>query len=139
MMSFKIRGDYKFLRKNWWSPTRKEWIPRLLQANKENWQRGVDPNGRPWKTLSPAYAKLKMEEFGPLPILRATGHMLDTAYITGRGKRFFVHTNDRGVYHQFGTDNMPARPWMGVPNKAMQDLADIAVKNILRKPTNMPL
>lgn len=139
MISFKIRGNYKFLSKNWQKLTKEEWIPKLLQANKNNWESGVDPNGRPWKTLSPAYEKLKREDYGALNPLRVTGQMFDTVFITTRGEKFIVNTNEEGIYNQFGTEHMPARPWMGVPHQAMSDLADIAVKNILRNPTNRPL
>lgn len=131
MITLKIKDRIKPLRKNWWNSTKKEWAPKLLQNNKEKWFKEEDPEGQPWKSLSPSYAKWKREKYGPLPILRISGKMLDTAQIAASGNKFIVSTNDIGIYHQFGTDKMPARPWMGVSIKSLDDLAEIALKNIL--------
>jgi hypothetical protein len=122
----------KPLNKNWWTPTKKEWVPHLWLDNRENWSRQVDDEGKPWKSLSPSYAKWKAERYGNLPELRISGEMLDQSSIFVRGSQFFVRTTDAGIYNQFGTEKMPARPWMGVPLRSLDTLAEIALENILR-------
>lgn len=124
--------DTKPFRYNWWSKAKEEWTPKLLIENRKNWPLEVDYRGKPWKALSSAYASWKSKTFGNLPILRITGRMLDTASIDNRGNKFFVRTNQIGVYHQFGTKAMPARPWMGIPDTSLIDLSRIAIKHILK-------
>lgn len=130
----KIKADkrIKLLNKNWWNPTKKEWAPSLLQHNKELWPRQVDYEGKPWKALSPSYQKWKAETYGSLPELKVSGRMLESAYIVVRGGTFKVETTEEGVYNQFGTERMPARPWMGVPQKSLNKLSEIALNHILR-------
>ncbi len=132
MISFKFEKKPNFFRKNWWIATKKEWLPHLWLDNRENWIRQVDDEGKPWEALSPTYSKWKTEEEGSLPKLRVTGGMLDNSYIVLRGNRFIVKTNEEGVYNQFGTDKMPARPWVGVPLKSLDKLAEIALETILK-------
>jgi len=48
------------------------------------------------------------------------------------GNRFLVDTTPWGVFNQFGTKKMPARPWMGVPDSSLDKLSDIAWKHILK-------
>lgn len=130
-LKFKFEEKLKPLKKRWWTPTKKEWVPHLWLDNRELWYRQTDDEGKPWKALSPAYEKWKTEEYGSLPILDAGGGMFDLSLIYVRGNKFTVRTTEEGVYHQFGTSKMPARPWMGVPLKSLDTLAEIAIKNIL--------
>lgn len=131
MLSFKFDGRVKLFNKNWWNPTKKEWVPKLMDANKELWPLQADAEGKPWKTLSPSYSRWKTRNYGSLPMLRLTGEMLNRAHLETKGNRFVVHTNDEGIYNQFGTDKMPARPWMGIPKKALDKLSEIALNNII--------
>lgn len=130
----RIKSDGKLIRLNasWWTPTKKDWVPSLLQSNKELWLAQMSPDGIPWKALSPAYSKWKVRHFGSLPILRLTGKMQDTSYIKVVGNTFKVVTTDEGVYNQFGTEKMPARPWMGLPQKSLSSLSQIALSHILK-------
>lgn len=128
-LSFRLEGKPKFFRGNWWTLTKSEWVPYLKLANKENWNLGVDDRGVPWKALSPPYAKWKEENYGNSRPLG--GRMFDSSDIVVRGNRFIVKTSSEGVYAQFGTEEMPARPWMGVPTKALDKLEELSIKNLL--------
>lgn len=132
MIRFKFDRRLKLFNKNWWEPTKKEWVPKLMSDNRELWPLQVDYDGKPWKTLSPSYSRWKSRNYGSLPMLRLTGVMLDRASLSVRGNKFTVTTNDEGIYNQFGTDKMPARPWMGVPRKSMDTLSEISLNNLIR-------
>ena len=120
------------LNENWWKPTQKEWVPVLMADHPTFWEKESDPTtGRPWKRLSPGYAKEKNKKYPSLPILRLTGKMQDTAFIFVRGDTFVVSTTHYGGYNQFGTSRMPARPWMGVPDISLRQIVPIAWKHIL--------
>lgn len=133
MITIKVsKRDLNIFRKDWWRNTRAEWAPKLLLENQKNWPLQVDFQGRPWKSLTPNYEKWKRSNYGSLPILRITGRMLDTANIEAKGDKFMVESTELGPYHQFGTKRMVARPWMGVPDKSLNILAEIALKHIVK-------
>jgi phage gpG-like protein len=132
---FKVNGNGLLpLNQRWWNPTRKEWSPILQESQSEYWQTETNSfNGQPWKPLTPKYAQKKNIRFPGAPILRATGTMQDTMSIRSTPKKFHVHGVEYGKYHQFGTKRMSARPWVGVPDRTMGPLADLAWKNILSR------
>jgi hypothetical protein len=134
-LRFKVTGDGLVpMNLNWWKPTKTEWTPVLLDDHPSFWRKQVDPTtGRPWQRLSARYAQEKAKRFPGEPILRATGAMLDSAYIFTRGDQFLVKTTRYGGYHQFGTSKMDARPWMGVPDVSLKQIVPIAWKNILSR------
>jgi len=130
MIEFKVK-NLPTINFNWWAPTQKEWAPVLLEAQKPFWKDEKNPtSGRPWQKLSPGYAAWKDKRYPGQPILRATGKMEDTAKIVPYQRGFAVDTTFYGPYHQFGTSKMPARPWVGIPPKALAALGAIAFKNI---------
>lgn len=131
MITFKVKGKLPELKEDWWKKTGEEWTPKLLLENRKMWPSERSYDGKPWKTLSPAYRNWKREKFGSLPMLRLTGKMLDTAFIKYDGKQYEVETTEYGSYHQFGTSRMPARPWMGVPDTSLKILTHLAITNIL--------
>ncbi len=133
MLSFKVTGSgAKPLNLKWWKPTQKEWAPVLLKDHQVPWRRESDPTtGRPWAPLSAKYGRSKQKRWPGAPILRATGDMQDTAVILPWKDGFQVKTTPYGAYNQFGTSKMPARPWMGIPDKSLEQIVPIAWKNIL--------
>jgi phage gpG-like protein len=135
MLKFKATGNGLIpLNVNWWKPTQREWTPVLLDDNLPYQKREQDPTyGTPWKRLTPAYSAWKQQHFPGQPILRRTGLMLDSAYLTTRGDTFLVRSTSYGKYHQFGTSRMAARPWMGVPDISLKHIVPIAWKNILSR------
>ena len=120
------KNSLNIFNKGWWGPTKQEWAPILLEENKPFWQLQTDTYGRPWQRLNP---KTPDEDN---KILRETGLMFDTAVVRAWGNKFIVGTTRYGVDHQFGTKKIPARPWMGVPDLAIDKLSPIAWKHILK-------
>jgi phage gpG-like protein len=135
MIRFKVSGDGLIpMNLKWWTPTKTQWVPVLLDDQQPFWKRQVDPTYQfPWKSLSPRYAKWKAENYPGEPILRATGLMQDASYIYTVGNKFKVRSTRYGAFHQFGTSRMSARPWMGVPDTSLQHIVPIAWKNILSR------
>ena len=133
MIEFKLYGDgVKPLNLNWWAPTQKEWAPVLLKDHQVPWRQESDPTtGRPWAKLSSKYAAQKAIKWPGQPILRASGAMEDQAIIRPWKTGFEVMARFYGAYHQFGTSKMPARPWVGIPDKSLIQIVPIAWKNIL--------
>lgn len=136
MISIKVApGSFRGFRKsNWWQPTQKEWSPILLNENRQLWSTESDPTtGRAWESLSAKYRAWKMASVGNLPILMYSGKMLSSAEVKPYQTGFSVKSTPYGKYNQFGTSRMPSRPWMGLPETAMEKLPAIAWKNILPK------
>jgi len=123
-----------FRKKNWWQPTQKEWAPILLQENRALWPSEADPTtNRAWENLSARYRAWKIAHVGNLPILMYSGRMLSSAEVKPYQSGFSVKSTPYGKYHQFGTSRMASRPWMGLPQTAMEHLPGIAWKHILPK------
>ena len=137
MIRFKLDNSGKGLvplNTRWWRPTKEEWVPVLLDDHPQFWKSQVDPTyKRPWQKLSPGYNKWKNKHYPGNPILRASGLMQELAYIYTRGDRFLVRSTPYGGYQQFGTSEMPARPWMGVPDVSLKQIVPIAWKHILSR------
>ena len=135
MIRFKTQGNGLIpMNLNWWKPTKEEWTPVLLDDHPAFWRKQVDPTtGEPWARLSPRYAAWKTKRYPGQPILRATGTMLDSAYIFTQGNRFLVRSTDYGPKNQFGIGKQPARPWMGVPDISLEQIVPISWKNILSR------
>lgn len=128
------RGSFRGFRKNWWRPTQREWAPVLLQKNRDFWPEEKDPTtGKPWEAMTPKYRNWKIGAVGNLPILMLSGRMLSSSTIRPYKSGFQVNSTPYGKYHQFGTSRMASRPWMGLPDTAMEELPPIAWKHILRK------
>ena len=134
MIEFKIR-NLPVLNLNWWAPTQRQWAPVLLKDHAVPWRQESDPTtGRPWASLSKTYREQKQKRYPGQPILRATGKMQDTVKIQPKGDGFQVKTTRYGRYHQTGTEKMPARPWVGIPDTSLKHIVPIAWKNILSNP-----
>ena len=117
---------------NWWKPTQVEWAPVLLKDHQAPWRTESDPTtGRPWAPLTKKYADRKQKRWPGAPILRASGAMQDTAVIRPWRDGFQVQTTPYGRYNQFGTSRMTARPWVGIPDKSLEQIVPISWKNIL--------
>lgn len=131
MIRFRTEGLNR-MNLRWWGPTKEDWIPTLIDDQLPFWRKEVDPTtGQPWARLTPRYAAKKAKEFPGAPILRATGTMLDSFYISESRNRFSVNSTFYGKYHQFGTSRMVARPWVGIPDTSLEKLSAISWENIL--------
>jgi phage gpG-like protein len=119
------KKSLKPFNKGWWNFTKVEWAPVLLEENKPFWELQTDSYRRPWVALDPGTKDL--DGF----LLRETGEMFNTAVVRPWGSKFIVDTTTYGAIHQLGTKKVPARPWMGVPDSALDRLPSIAWKHIL--------
>jgi hypothetical protein len=133
MLKFKVTGlPEQPFNLEWWKPTQIEWAPVLLKDHEAPWRSESDPTtGRPWAPLSRKYGDRKQKKWPGAPILRASGAMQDGAVIQPWQQGFRVQTTSYGAYHQFGTSKMPARPWVGIPDKSLEQIVPISWKNIL--------
>jgi phage gpG-like protein len=120
------RGSMRPFKKGWWNPTKQEWAPILLEENKPFWPSQISPEGRPWESLKPETKDSDNR------ILHETGRMFLSASVRAWGNKFIVDTTPYGVVHQLGNKKTPARPWMGVPDAALDKLPSIAWKHILK-------
>lgn len=122
------------LNENWLSESLDEWIPVLRRDLLHYWERERDPQtGTSWPELTPKYRNWKIKNFGSLPKLILSGELLGTAEIRREGNQIQVDAAHYGLYHLTGTSKMKARPWLGVPDVALKQLARISVSHILRR------
>ena len=107
-----------------------------------NFKRESEPDGRPWRALSPATATRMItskKRRGYHPILRVTGNLAD---VKVRATRDYVEIGSNLAYaaiHQFGGQagrvRIPARPWLfdrqgGIPQKMAEALARTAQREL---------
>lgn len=101
----------------------------------ERIDRGVDINGAPFKALSPKYAKQKARKFPGKPILKRTNAMVAGANIKTKISRKSArveYTTPYAQFHQFGTDKMPERAFVGISDKVSREADNILGKHIER-------
>lgn len=134
-MTVKGLGDGDFFNEDWWEDSQPKVAKMLVDENRSTWPKEQNPwTGEKWKELSPKYKEQKEKKFGGQPILRASGRMQDQVKIRPTNDGLFnVETTKYGGFHQFGTDKMPERTWMGIPDSAMPKINDIVSKNICKR------
>jgi hypothetical protein len=129
---FRWKSD-PLLNTDWLTSSLDEWIPVLHRDLLHYWEREIDPESKnKWAELSPRYRSWKIRNYGSLPKLILSGELLGTAKISRVGKSIQVEAAHYGLYHMTGTRKMPARPWLGVPDVALNQLARISANNILQ-------
>lgn len=83
----------------------------LERQNKIRFLKEVDPDENKWAALSPATLRKKRTR----SILRETSILANSISSEHSGKKGRVYTNDeKALWHQYGTENMPARPILGI-------------------------
>ncbi len=136
-MKFKLTGLQRIHlnEDDWWKDSQKKIAKMLQQEHKEIWAREESPwTGEKWKELTPLYKKEKDIKFPGQPILRATGKMQDKMKIRANNDGTFqVQTTSYGAAHQFGTDKLPQRAWVGIPEVAMPKIGDIVLGKIFKR------
>lgn len=98
---------------------------RLAELKQFKSEGGYGSGG--WAPLSPAYAAAKRRRWGKKPILQASG-LLKTSLTTRPFPVDVVEAHfavfgtdlDYAGYHQAGTDRMPARPVIDLPESLRQ-------------------
>lgn len=97
----------------------------LARSSKERFASKQDPDGNYWASLLPSTTKRKVQakDGGDSQnILVASGRLSNIIYHLSQNEVAVGTPESYGVYHQFGTNHMVARPFLGISN---QDEADI--------------
>lgn len=95
----------------------------MERETKLNFARQQSPDGKPWAALSPS--TLRQKKTGA--ILRETGALAGSVAFMGASAteaRVGAGT-EYGVYHQFGTSKMPARPFIGIADRHRDKIEQI--------------
>lgn len=108
-----------------------ETIKKLHQGR---FKKEISPDGKKWKSLSPATVELKRKRGKSQRILRQDGYLSDkTAYNYDDKRLEFGSDAKYARLHQFGGQagrgrkvNIPARPWLGVSDNDKRRLLDKA-------------
>ena len=115
------------------SPVLSEWGKEQSQFLRDNFDNEADPEtGKKWKALTAKTLERKKRLGAILSILQETGEMRASIKSVVRGQQgdpivdigVFNETIPRARAHQFGApqNNLPARPFIGLPDKAYADL-----------------
>ena len=96
---------------------------------KDRFLKEQDPEGRPWAKLSPLTLARKRGSKFPSAILREQGILASSVAFRVSKTQVRVGSGiEYGAWHQTGTRNMPARPWLGFerddPDTIAQFFAD---------------
>jgi len=93
----------------------------LLQSHATRFRRQVDPEGNPWRPLSLNYRATKPRNRDK--ILTLDGHLRRSLRYQVRGSELLFGTNlVYGAVHQFGHEDVPARPYLGVSPEDTSEL-----------------
>lgn len=111
----------------------------LLRSTLYRWRREVDPQGQPWKTLSPAYALGKGRKSGGVnKILQLRGRLIQSVHWGIRGKTLFLGTNvvysriqqAGGKAGRGGGALIPARPFLGISAENRRRLVELVTTHL---------
>lgn len=103
----------------------------LVGSTRDRAVRQVDPDGRRWRALSPAYARWKQKVRPGVPILKFDNHMIGDQFTHQLDGDDAVLVGTNAVYgakHQFGP---PARPWLGVSDDDAEEIIAIARNHLI--------
>ena len=104
----------------------------VVQGAQERFRKEQAPDGSPWKSLDPDYAASKR---GP-GILREMGQAGGLfGSLTYRVAPSGVEIGTNKVYaahHQFGSDTLPARPFLGLSDDDRADILDVIAGHVGR-------
>ncbi|ATW62765.1 putative tail completion and stable head joining protein [Synechococcus phage S-CBWM1] len=133
MITFSSKKNFQF-NEDWLDSTLTEWATTLEQELRTDWEAERDPTtGARWAPLSKRYQKWKIDHYGSLPKLILSGRLLTTTRVAKVGKQIVVDMPAYGMYHQLGTSKMPSRPFLGIPDRTLKQLATISFRNIFNK------
>lgn len=114
----------------------KELEQRTLKRVKRRYLQEVDPDGKPWTPLHPSTRK-RHGIAGPSQILIDSGNMYKDIQVirgttangpgtvkvnTGAGFRIGVPNTKYAALHQYGSEDVPARPFIGLNRADVKSL-----------------
>ena len=113
----------------------------LLTQTRDRFSDEVDPSGRPWEALSPAYAGEKAKKRPNAGILVYDNFLRGGLAAVVSGGELAVGTSlPYGARQHFGfvgpdslgrTFDHPARPWLGVPAEDESEIVNILREHLL--------
>lgn len=94
----------------------------LLVSHRARYVREISPDGVPWKSLSPGYAKRKKKNSDKILVL--DGWLRQLNYAAGKTELRIGTDRKYGATHQFGDSrrNIPARPFLGLDEAERADV-----------------
>lgn len=106
----------------------------LVGSTRDRAARQVDPDGRRWRALSPAYARWKQKKRPGVPILKFDNHMIGDQFTHQLDGDDAVLVGTNAIYgatHQFGRGGIDARPWLGIDAADEEEIIAIARDHLL--------
>jgi phage gpG-like protein len=101
----------------------------LKKETDTQFQKEIDPNGKPWEPLKPSTIARKRTPYK----LRETFFMYNSIYFKSSGTTFEFGIKDpKYQFHHFGTSKMPARVIVGVPQDRRKKLNGFIIAQIRR-------
>lgn len=108
----------------------------ILNRIRQRYQRGVDPEGRPWAPLSPDYRRRKLAAgFSDNTLIRTGDLFRSIQAIRDSSNQYRIGTTVRyAPYHQLGVParNLPKREFLGVNNEDIQLITRLAAQRVAR-------
>lgn len=105
----------------------------LRKLTKDQFYKEQDPEGAPWSPLAPSTLAHKKSPYK----LRETGFMFSSMKVKVTKKDFkFGLTDEKYIYHHYGTVKMPARVVVGMTNeryRMLNDLVRLHIKRVKNK------
>ncbi len=90
---------------------------------KPYWQKESSPiDGKKWEAR---------KDNLPHPILNKSGNMFKKTVFRSNNNKLIASMVDYGIFHQFGTENMPERPWVGLTDEAIEFFVDEFLAEII--------
>ncbi len=89
------------------------------------------PEGVRWQALAPAYKKRRDEQGYTGKILQKRGDLVRSLAIDYADNLAVVGVSEPyGQYHQFGTQDMPARPFLGLREAGIEEIREILKREL---------
>ncbi|WP_419843609.1 phage virion morphogenesis protein [Actinobacillus pleuropneumoniae] len=102
-------------------------VAGVLQQEAESaFDNETSPSGEQWETLNSNYKQRRYTAGYTGNILQVTGNLVKSLSIDYADNIAIVGVSEAyGQYHQFGTKNMPARPFLGLSDDGIEEIKAI--------------
>jgi len=113
---------------------------RMRRAQLQHFDDKEGPDGTPWPPLSEATIARRREGSGDAEVqtLRDTDVMYTSINYKADRRGVSVGTNDpKAEFHQFGTDNIPMRPFIYMTDDDADEYLSILTQHVIKDPLKM--
>lgn len=101
----------------------------LKLAHRYRFDVAISPDGDLWEPLDPAYRRRKKRRKDDILVLDT--YLRDQlSYRASNAGLEFGTNRIYGAAHQFGTDDIPARPWLGVSDDDRAHILSLAERHL---------